>query len=144
VAEGRVAHCLAPDYVDGEIKWLCDKPVGHPGSHGVSIHGGLYEWPHVPWTVTLDVESAERFKHLRDGERVNIEFPDGRKMEANAHPLPVPEYASADEAMAATKPKGPETGQAEEPVGWRIMRAFLNGYDAGLKRGLEGPLDHNR
>lgn len=31
--------------------------------------------------------------------------------------------------------------QAEEPVEWRIHRAFRNGYAEGLRRGIEGGLD---
>lgn len=35
----------------------------------------------------------------------------------------------------------PEATQAEEPVEWRILRAFTNGFAEGLRRGHEGRLD---
>lgn len=34
-----------------------------------------------------------------------------------------------------------EATQAEEPVEWRLLRAFTNGYAEGLRRGVEGRLD---
>lgn len=33
------------------------------------------------------------------------------------------------------------TVQAEEPVEWRVLRAFSNGYLEGLRRGYEKGLD---
>lgn len=33
--------------------------------------------------------------------------------------------------------------QAEEPVEWRIQRAFLNGYREGVERAMRGRLDHS-
>lgn len=33
--------------------------------------------------------------------------------------------------------------QAEEPVEWRIQRAFANGYREGLERAMRGQLDHS-
>lgn len=33
--------------------------------------------------------------------------------------------------------------QAEEPVEWRILRAFTNGYTEGIQRGSNGRLDHS-
>jgi hypothetical protein len=33
------------------------------------------------------------------------------------------------------------TTQAEEPVEWRVLRAYTNGYSEGLRRGTEGGLD---
>ena len=40
--------------------------------------------------------------------------------------------ASTHEAVAT---------QAEEPVEWRLQRAFTNGYTEGLRRGIEGRFD---
>jgi len=34
------------------------------------------------------------------------------------------------------------TAQAEEPVEWRLSRAFANGYREGMDRAFRGPLDH--
>lgn len=36
-----------------------------------------------------------------------------------------------------------ETGQAEDPVEGRILRAFTNGYVEGMRRGSRGRLDHS-
>lgn len=37
--------------------------------------------------------------------------------------------------------KSEMTVQAEEPVEWRVLRAFNNGYAEGLRRGYEKGLD---
>lgn len=44
-----------------------------------------------------------------------------------------------DRLMAT--PKRSEIAQAEEPVEWRIIRAFTNGYTEGMRRALDGRLD---
>lgn len=31
--------------------------------------------------------------------------------------------------------------QAEEPIEWRLLRAFTNGHAEGLRRGIEGRFD---
>lgn len=41
-----------------------------------------------------------------------------------------------------TKPETENATQAEEPVEWRIGRAFANGYREGMDRAFRGPLDH--
>ena len=44
-----------------------------------------------------------------------------------------------DRLMATTKRT--EIAQAEEPVEWKILRAFTNGYTEGMRRALDGRLD---
>ena len=47
-------------------------------------------------------------------------------------------WQSLDEVMA--QPAATAT-VADEPVEWRVLRAFTNGYSEGLRRGHEGRLD---
>jgi hypothetical protein len=48
---------------------------------------------------------------------------------------------SALDAQVAMPKEASENTQAEEPVEWRILRAFSNGFNEGLLRGKEGRFD---
>ena len=69
--------------------------------------------------------------------------------EIAAHPFFADAYSDESSLLDAMKvrldalmdqPKAVAV-QAEEPVEWRIMRAFNNGYAEGIRRGIEGKLD---
>ncbi len=41
-----------------------------------------------------------------------------------------------------TKKESDTATRAEEPADWRVLRAYSNGFVDGLRRGVEGRLDH--